>query len=116
MVRDAFAAPRGYLPAWALTKAASVLISASDSWPLNAGIAPPPFVTCRWTVASSGLRLSRLGPVVPVDPTAFSVWQEPQFVSKSLPAAVFACGPLAPLTAAARMAPYLPGTAALAAT
>ena len=47
---------------------ATALICAVDSFPLNAGIAPPPNVTWCAATAVDGLSWSRLGPIVPVDP------------------------------------------------
>ena len=45
---------RGYLPALAATYAATALICAAVSWPLNGGMPPPPFVTCFSTAARDG--------------------------------------------------------------
>jgi len=60
------------------TNAATSRISCSDSWSLNAGIGPPPFVTCRTTVSNEGARSSRLGPTVPLELASENVWQLPQ--------------------------------------
>ena len=57
------------------TNLATALISAAESWPLNAGIAPPPTSTWCSTVASDGFSWSRFGPTLPVAPASFSVWQ-----------------------------------------
>ena len=76
--RQARAASRRYLPALLETNAATASICACVSWPLNAGIAPPPFSTWCATVACDGFSWSRFGPTFPVDPAAFSVWQPPQ--------------------------------------
>jgi hypothetical protein len=74
------------------------LISAALSWPLNAGMPPPPFVTCFSAAASGGFSWSRFGPTLPVAPASFSVWQPPQPAEEKicLPfgAAVVAVGPV----------------------
>src|SRR5262249_40567952 len=80
----------GYLPATVETYFATAWIWAAVSLPLNAGMTPPPFVTCFATVSWSGLRSSRFGPVVPDAPAAFSVWQLLQ------PADAKVCLPCAP--------------------
>ena len=48
-------------------------ISCSDSSPANAGIAPPPFVTCSTTSSNDGASSSRFGPTEPVEPGLESV-------------------------------------------
>jgi hypothetical protein len=70
------------VPATPATYWETAWISLLESWPLNAGIPPPPFVTCRWAVAWSGLTVSRLGPTCPLAPASLSVWQPAQFVVK----------------------------------
>jgi hypothetical protein len=45
---------------------------------LNAGIAPPPTSTWWATVAFAGFSWSRFGPMLPLVPASFSVWQPPQ--------------------------------------
>ena len=52
--------------------------SLSESWPLNGGIAPAPFVTRCVASARSGFASSRFGPTLPVEPASFSVWQPVQ--------------------------------------
>ena len=70
------------------TYVATSVICVSESWPLNAGIPPPPFVTCLATAAIAGLSWSRFGPTVPVAPASLSVWHVAQFEVKTvLPAA-----------------------------
>src|SRR3954454_22452764 len=68
----------GYLPAFFATKSATAWICASLSWPLKAGIAPPPTATWCATASFDGFSWSRFGPTLPVEPAAFSVWQPPQ--------------------------------------
>jgi hypothetical protein len=76
------------LPATDDTYFATDSIWVSDSWPPNAGIPPPPFVTWFLTVSSSGLRSSRFGPTEPVAPASARVWQVAQLlVNTTLPAA-----------------------------
>src|SRR5205823_357002 len=67
--------PGGYLPAFDETNCATAVICASLSLPLKAGIGPPPTSTWCWTIACDGFSWSRFGPIVPVAPAAFSVWQ-----------------------------------------
>src|SRR3954451_24937222 len=47
--------------------------------PSNDGITSPPLITWRAIASWLGLRSSRLGPIAPVAPAAFRVWQLPQF-------------------------------------
>ena len=83
-----------HLPATLATYCETALICASGSWPLNAGIAPPPLVTWRSLVASSGFRSSRFGPTLPVAAASLSVWQAAQFwVKTCLPCAAACCVP-----------------------
>src|SRR6059058_874218 len=66
-----------YFPALLDTYSATAAICASLSWPLNAGIAPPPTVTWWATTSFDGFSWSRFGPTFPLEPAAFSVWQPP---------------------------------------
>src|SRR5207344_1652781 len=66
---------RSYFPAELETNCATALICAGVSFPLNAGMTPPPTSTWCCTIASAGLSWSRFGPTVPLVPAAFSVWQ-----------------------------------------
>ena len=68
----------GLCAAAAATNAATSVISWFVSWPSNAGMPRPPVVTCRSTRSAAGFSASRLGPIVPVEPAAASVWQPPQ--------------------------------------
>src|SRR3954452_17359043 len=66
-----------YFPALPATYSATAAICASLSWPLNAGIAPPPTVTWWATTSFDGFSWSRFGPTLPLEPAAFRVWQPP---------------------------------------
>src|ERR1700722_20190842 len=71
------------VPATVETYLATDWIWALDSELPKAGIPPPPLVTWWTTSASDGLSWSRLGPTVPVEPAAASVWQEAQVLSNT---------------------------------
>src|SRR6266550_1293464 len=62
-----------HLPALSATYFATALICASLSTFLNAGMMPPPLITCFLTRGNGGLSRSRFGPWVPVVPAALSV-------------------------------------------
>ena len=99
VARAARAAPptRRYLPAEVATNFATASICSGVSVPLNAGMTPPPTSTWCFTIASGGFSWSRFGPIVPLAPAAFSVWQLAQFAEKidlpSLPAGGAAAAP-----------------------
>jgi hypothetical protein len=71
------------LPATELTYFASAAISCAESVPLNAGIPPPPLVTCFVTTGAAGFSESRFGPTAPLAFAAFKVWQPAQLELKS---------------------------------
>ena len=64
------------------TNSATWLISVSVSCFAKEGMPTPPFRTWRATSFASGRSSSRLGPVVPFDLAAASVWQPPQPASE----------------------------------
>src|SRR5262245_15403752 len=64
------------------TNSATWLISVSLSFWAKEGMPTPPFRTWRTTRCASGRSSSRLGPVVPFDLAADSVWQPPQPASE----------------------------------
>ena len=54
------------------TNAATASISEPESLPAKDGIPPPPDLTCWTTWSRVGLSWSRFGPIVPVEPAAWS--------------------------------------------
>jgi hypothetical protein len=97
------------LPATEETDSATASISASESWPLNEGIPPWPFVTRSSTSDFAGFASSRFGPTLPVEPASASVWQpvQPAELKTCLPSGlppppppeVVGAGGLAPVAA-----------------
>src|SRR5437667_440324 len=73
-----------HLPALSATYFATALICASLSTSLNAGMMPPPLITCFLARGNGGLRASRFGPIVAVEPAAESAWQPAHVVWKIL--------------------------------
>src|SRR4051794_14806623 len=111
--RRGYCARAGYWPATLETYCATALIWAFVRLPLNDGMPPglPPVMTCRRTVARSGLSWSRFGPTWPFDCAAASVWPRARFcVTPCFPGAG-ACGVPPPagldVAACARVLPLL---------
>ena len=81
-------------PATDETYFATDWICVDESWLPKAGMLLPPFVTWWTTRAMLGLRSSRSGPTVPLDPASASVWQLTQLLSNTvLPAATVTAPP-----------------------
>ena len=88
--RSACASRRGYPARDWNTNSATSSICCGVSLSTYACIVPLPFVIAVRIFACVAVDLSRFGPIVPVEPAAFSVWHAPQAVETktSLPAGV----------------------------